>query len=610
MSVDRFEYVIHKRPNYELASTSVWAGGGAGVMLFTGTILQNPQIGAAALPLFGGMAAYRGYQAYKQHLRNRTFSPDENVEFISYKELKKLARPDALWMGKGFAWTPTQAQRLYDEFLRNPQSMQNIDVSDSTSAEGAFWLHSMGDGERNIYRNIKSFESHTLIRGTTGAGKTKQIIIIIAQLLMRKNEPTIVIDPKNDEDLRESMRRICELEGRPFLYFNPAFPEESVRIDVLKNWARVTQLSDRIKAILPSGGDSETFSNIIWNVINAIASCMVLVGEQPSIVALRKNMNQETMDELIARAIEKHASNIEKDWKDYYSAFANRNYGKSVEPRIQRVLSLIDFYKEVISIKKANLDIEELINVRLHNREHLQKLIASLFPTLSMLSSGGLDELLSPVPDPEDPRPIINTKQVVDTRACLWLGLDSLSDGTVGGMIGSIILSDLTSVAGSRYNFEGGGDFNINLVVDESSETINPPMIQLLNKSRGAGFRNFLLTQTLSDFVVKLGSQEMADQVLGNINNEVVLRVKDTKTAEHFAEGLPEVMVKRMGTQYQANVGHNPVTEIGGRYGETMQEEYLPIIPAWALRILPDFHYYGNFAGGSLIKGRLPLLKD
>ena len=606
--MDRFEYTIHKRPNFEAMSAIVWIFAGVLSVAFFVFVVGDINLALTFVLVFSIIAGYRGWEAYGQHLRNLTFTAAQNVEFISYGELKKLSKPDALWLGKGFAWTPDVAQRFYDEFLRNPEAMQNIDVSDSSVPTGAFWLHSLGSEEMDIYRSIKNFESHTLIAGTTGSGKTKNIIVILAQLLMRKNEATIIIDPKNDEDLRESTRKICEKEGRPFLYFNPAFPEKSVRIDIFYNWARVTQISDRLKAILPSSGDSETFSNIIWNVINAIASCMVLIGEPPSIVSFRRYMHQSNMDELIIKAIEKHAFNVDENWEDYYSAYSSRSYGKNVTEDGQKLLSMMDFYKEVISVKQPHLDIEEFINVRLHNREHLQKLIASLFPILSMLSSGGLSDLLSPVPDPENPNPIINTKQIVDTSAVLWLGLDTLSDQTVGSMIGSIVLSDLTSVAGGRYNFEGGGEFNVNLVVDEASETINPPMVQLLNKSRGAGFRNFLLTQTLSDFTVKLGSEDMTNQVLGNVNNEIMMRLKDTHTATHFVEGLPEVMIKKMSIQYQSNVGHNPLKEFGGRYGESMEEDYMPIIPSWALRILPDFHYFGNFAGGSLIKGRLPML--
>lgn len=611
--MDRFEYEVSKRPNYEMTSSAIWAAGAIG---FTALNFSYSEVGglfSLAPVALGVMAVLRGWQANVQYIKNKGFTANQNIEFMSYPELKKKFDKDALWLGKGFAWTPSQTQQLYDEFLRNPDAMQNIDVSDHSSPTGAFWLHGLGLKERDVYKNIRSFDGHTLIAGVTGAGKTRTVDIINAQLLMRTDEPFIMIDPKNDEDARENIRKICELEGRDFYYFHPGFPDKSVRIDALHSWSRVTQVSDRIKAILPSENGNDTFSNIIWNVVNAIASCLVLVGKRPTIVSFRDYMSQERMDDLIMSSIEKHASIVLNDWRVQFAPYANapskKDRGGKGSSESHRLITLISFYNEVIAKEKPNLDLAELINIRLHDREHLQKLIASLFPVLSMLSSGGLSDLLSPAPDPNDPRPIITTEQIVRDKAVLWMGLDTLSDQTVGGMIGSIVLSDLTSVAGSRYNFGKGNTLKVNLVVDEVSEVINPPLIQMLNKSRGAGFRCFLLTQTLADLSVKLGSEEKARMAIGNINNNIVLRLKDGETSDYFSESLPEVMVKRMGTQYQTTVGHNPVGEYGGRYGETMQEDYFPMIPAWAFGILPDLHFFGNFTGGSLVKGRLPILK-
>lgn len=611
---DRFTYEISKRPNFEALSAAAMFGAAGGAVALSEPVSGTMTTATVLAPALLAMGSYRAYQAYQQYLRNKEFTSDDNIEFISFKEIKDKARDDALWLGKGFAWTPDVAQRLYDEFLRNPQAMQSTEISDTSKQAGAFWLHSLGLGEQDVYRSLKDLEGHTLIAGTTGAGKTRTVDTIVSQLLLRKDEPMIFIDPKNDADARNNIQRICEKEGRPFYYFHPGFPKDSCRIDALYSWARVTQVSDRIKAIIPGAesGDGATFANIIWNVVNAIASCLVLIGERPSIVSFRKYMTQEAMDDLIIRSIEAYAKSIDESWRVEYAHYENRKYkasGKGANDS-QKLISMIYFFNEWVQSKKPNPEIQELINIRLHDREHLQKLIASLFPVLSMLSSGGLDELLSPVPDPDDDRPIINTKKLIDNRGVLWMGLDTLSDQTVGSMIGSIILSDLTSVAGGRYNFgTEGKPLKVNLIVDEVAEVINTPLIAMLNKSRGAGFRVFLLTQTLADLTSRLGSAEKARMAIGNINNNIILRLKDGETADYFAESLPQVMVRSMGAQYQSNVSHNPLESYSSRYAETMTEEYKEIIPAWVFGVLPNLHYVGNFTGGALIKGRLPILK-
>jgi hypothetical protein len=56
-----------------------------------------------------------------------------------------------------------------------------------------------------------------------------------------------------------------------------------------------------------------------------------------------------------------------------------------------------------------------------------------------------------------------------------YIGLDSLSDGMVGSAIGSILLADLASVAGDRYNY-GVNNWPVNIFVDEAAEVINDPV--------------------------------------------------------------------------------------------------------------------------------------
>lgn len=46
-----------------------------------------------------------------------------------------------------------------------------------------------------------------------------------------------------------------------------------------------------------------------------------------------------------------------------------------------------------------------------------------------------------------------DTKDLIERNAVVYVGLDSLSQATVGQAIGGMFLSDLASVAGARYNY-------------------------------------------------------------------------------------------------------------------------------------------------------------
>jgi len=209
--------------------------------------------------------------------------------------------------------------------------------------------------------------------------------------------------------------------------------------------------------------------------------------------------------------------------------------------------------------------------------------------------------------DIDDPRPILDTRKLVAAGHVFYLGLDSLSDGTVGSCIGSILLSDLAAVAGEIYNYSEGKPKRIQLIVDEAAETVNKPLIQLLNKGRGAGFLSWLLTQTYPDFVARMGSEAMAAQMLGNCNNLIALRTIDSATQKYIAEKFGETEIHLVSRSHA--VGSR--TDDGGLHftgnaSESLQHSSVAMFPPELLGKLPDLHYIASVAGGRIIKGRLP----
>ena len=79
----------------------------------------------------------------------------------------------------------------------------------------------------------------------------------------------------------------------------------------------------------------------------------------------------------------------------------------------------------------------------------------------------------------------------------LYISLDSLPDPAVASAIGAIFLADLAALAGIRYNL--GGDRRISLFVDEISNVINQPLIEILNKGAEGGIYTTCAMQTLAE---------------------------------------------------------------------------------------------------------------
>jgi conjugal transfer pilus assembly protein TraD len=425
---------------------------------------------------------------------------------------------------------------------------------------------------------------------------------------IRRGEAVVIIDPKGDHDLRENAQRACELMGKlkDFAVLHPAYPSRCIRMDPLKNYNRLTELSSRIAALIPSETGSDPFKSFCQMALNNIVQGMFEVGEVMQLRSIRSYL-EGGVDDLTIRAIEKYCDRYVDGWQTMASKFIGQVKRDKPDQYAKR---LIDFYWQVVKGIRSSSDIEGLLHHAKHDREHLTKMISSLLPVMGMLTSGELGRLLSPDDsDMDDPRRILDLKTIIRNKMVLYVGLDSLSDPMVASAIGSMFLSDLSAVAGDRYNYVDKSMLEpVNIFVDEASEVINDPFIQILNKGRGAKFIVTAATQTLSDYIRRCGSEDAAYQVLGNFNNWICLRVVDTKTQKYFAEALPKTKVKYiMRTQGSSSA---TLLEFKGNSGERLMEEEAEMFPGAMLGKLPDLEFVASFGGGKLWKGRLPRLES
>jgi conjugal transfer pilus assembly protein TraD len=239
-----------------------------------------------------------------------------------------------------------------------------------------------------------------------------------------------------------------------------------------------------------------------------------------------------------------------------------------------------------------------------HNREHYQKITANLLPVLSMLTSGDLGRSLSPDPfDAGDARPIMNFEKIERAGHVLYMCLDSLPDPSVATAIGALALADLAARAGMRYNL--GGYRRISLFVDEVSNVINQPLIEILNKGAEGGIFTTCAMQTLADLAKRLGSEDAARMALGNLNNLIALRSKDRPTQDFVVEtfGKTAIHSVRVGLSSGADAH---LGDFSSSYSTQLTESFEETVPADVLGKLPNLQYFASVSGGRIIKGRFP----
>jgi len=564
-----YEWESPWRPNIEAKMAASW-GLAATATLVIGKYMPVPlpsKFSAIAMSVCTAMAVYRGTQAWHRYV-DKTRMGNYGMEFITIPELMDktalATKKSSVWLGTGFDWTDVEAQKMH-AMLAQGVAQTIGKITNEHHLNGEYWIHGL-DKETDRFMEVANLVGHTLLVGTTRVGKTRMMELLIGQAIMR-GETVIIIDPKGDHALAENARKICAAMGHPerFVYFHPAHPEKSTPIDPMRNWNRRTELASRVAALIPSETGADPFAAFGWKVLNDIVNGLVATGESPNLAHLKRYI-EGGADNLLLNTLRHHFIDKVADWESRSSGFVKKNRDRILE-------AYIEFYKQIVIHEAQSSDLDGLISTFEHNRDHFQKMVASLIPILSMLTSDPLSELLSPEAKIGDQKHATDMAKIINNNQVLYLGLDSLADGTVGSAIGSIMLADLTAVAGDRYNYGINSNKPVNLFIDEAAEVINQPTIQLMNKGGGALFRVTIATQTFADFPARLGDENKARQVLANVNNQIILRVIDAETQQYIADSLPKIKAKSLNLRYGHGVDAHVQDEYQASYQESVIEE-------------------------------------
>ena len=438
--------------------------------------------------------------------------------------------------------------------------------------------------------------------------------------VIREGGAVIFMDPKGDFQTQQTLKLACEYAGRPeaYLFFHPAFPGKSARIDPLAQWSRSTEIATRLVDVMPAENDSggDAWSNFAWRTLNIVVQGMRICDMNPNLKSIKRYV-EGGIKELLAQTLQIYLNDNIENWRQRIKPYMSVDSVPRTFAGDKELFAMVSFYKKDVQAEGgAHEALNGMINMFEHDSQHYSKMIQNLLPTLEMLTADSLGGLLSPEKSADDKRRIVTGKKIIADGLCCYIGLDSLPDRNVSGAIGSIILSDLASVAGDLYNTSESSNAAdrkpIYLYVEEMNEVANMPMVNLLNKSRGAGFIVTAATQTFSDLVVRLGDEPKARMALGNFNNLIALRSIDGDTQELITETFGTTMIMTtMHEQKTVAIGSDrDFTNFSGGYGERLIETPdTDVFPQELLAQLPDLEYMARVSGGEVIKGRVPILK-
>lgn len=615
-------YEMPWRRATEAYAAAAWAFA-AVYFLVVGLVALFPLV--VALPLATAclaMGCKRTEQA-RRILALRASLAGHAIQVMGTRAFARWCRdPGEVFLGFGFEWQPVHSQRLYElakvdyrEFAVSPiiQRLLGQQASTQPDAEiGLPYIHGVEPLEVPLRRPLQNFEGGTLLVGTTQSGKGVALATLVTQAV-RRGDVVIVIDPKNSNRLKRIVQRACEdyREAGTFIEFHPSFPETGVRLDFTFNWQKATEIASRIQSVMPPD-TAGAFSAFGWDAVNVVVQGLVELEERPNLAKLTRYIEggiEPVLEATLRRYYERSQGAAWREspaMKKLLQDASRGNIKRPSEAASPDLVALVAYYERHVAQSQRSKVIDAQVRTFRHNREHYQKITANLLPILSMLTSGDLGRSLSPDPfDADDTRPIMNFEKIERAGHVLYMCLDSLPDPSVASAIGALSLADLAARIGMRYN--QGGYRRISLFVDEVSNVINQPLIEILNKGAEGGIFTTCAMQTLADLSKRLGSEAAARMALGNLNNLIALRTKDRPTQDFVVEtfGRTAIHSLRLGLSHGADTH---LGDFSSSYSTQLAESLEETVPADMLGKLPNLQYFASVSGGRLVKGRFTIL--
>ncbi len=640
------------RPPIELWSCLCAFGTAIIAALAPWSLMMTPKVGYATAVLLFVFGLIRSREALYilRYQRNMRKMPEY---ILSAKEVP-VSRY-RLFLGKGFLWQQQHTQRLRD--TQNPRVRRYVEQSvyyklarsleirwedsprlkiiASLLRKNGWWnpvsplppvggktqIHAVEMKEKNVTMDLRERVGHTLVLGTTRVGKTRLAEILITQDIAR-GDTVIVFDPKGDADLMKRMIAEAKRAGRgdEIYVFHLGYPEISCRYNAIGNFSRITEIATRLTNALPNEGNSAAFKEFAWRFTNMIAAALVKMGLRPDY-----------------QKITRYITNIEPLLIDYYRQWLPDAAPPEWEKQVQHIAENINERDLPFALKGRSYEAIGLVRYAKENgfydpvadglrsafeydKTYFDKIVASLLPLMEKLISGKVADLISPdYSDMDDPRPIIDWRQIIRRKGIVYVGLDALSDMAVASAVGNSMFADLVSVSGEIYKHgvdNGMPDENksaetptISLHADEFNELIGDEFIPLLNKAGGAGFQVTAYTQTWSDVEARIGNKAKAGQVAGNFNTLIMLRVKEYETAEMLTNQVDTCEVTTIMEVSGVNDSGDPSSSVDftSKNEDRISVTEAPLISPATVMALPKGQAFAMLEGGNLWKIRMPL---
>jgi conjugal transfer pilus assembly protein TraD len=336
----------------------------------------------------------------------------------------------------------------------------------------------------------KEVNMHVFVSGATGAGKTNTLTVILESAI-RRGKPVIIVDGKGDSAFLEEMREMAESYGREFQGFSYT---GTTHYNPFRH-GTPTELKDKMMAM--EEWSEPYYQRAAERYLQLVFRVLQLANVPVDLHIVQRMLVQKNLMNMV-----KKLKNIEKEEADRMKEYIN-------------------------GLDKGHKDA-----------------IDGLADRLALLTESDVGELFK---DKEGTQ-TIDLLEAVKAKRVAMMSLSGLSYSSFTPALGAMIVEDLKSVASALV--ESGMEDYIYVVLDEFNLFAGEQVVNMINKSRAAGFCCFIATQELADLSVA-GGEELVGQVIGNTNVKIVHRQDVPDSAEYLSNvvGTKKILVKTMMTE-------------------------------------------------------------
>jgi len=500
-------------------------------------------------------------------------------------------RRDHTFLGYAFLWRREHAERLYYCVARGiePPEEQQVRFGGNTLLHGLGML-----SEKPLFISDARRTHHTLVLGSPGEGKTRFIELVIRQLI-EKGDVVVIVDPKGDKRLINTVKQVCEETGRDqaFRIVALPWPMASCAYNPLANFSVPSEITDRIMGIFPPAtGESESFRGFQWGATNAVVQILYACGIPLTIERILRYLRKP--GQLFLEAMERRAPEMAR--LDLQSA-------------VKRYQAMV----ESGALRKSKEFGDLLHYITEYKPDHYHKMVASLIPQLERLAAGVKQDLLSPESD--SPRRPLTWEAIDRQKLVVYFYLGSLHGEESANAVGKMLLLDFEAYIASRYSYDPDArNRRISLFVDEAHHLVSRTFLHILAEARGADVAVTLSTQTTAQFEQVFGSRAAVDEIVTQNFLCVQFQSRNPRECKDFSDlaGEREMRVVGESHRYEPaffSSGFRNVEDFRAQYTQNISYREAPLVPAWAIASLPTFHYFARL-GGRIMKARVPLVDE